>query len=120
MGNTAKKVVRRTRIRRRLRTRIAGSADRPRLSVFRSNRQIYAQIINDDAGETMASCSSRIKDVTLQPLSKTEQSRLVGQKLAEIAISKGISTVIFDRGGYKYHGRVKALAEGAREGGLNF
>jgi large subunit ribosomal protein L18 len=120
MGNTAKKVVRRTRIHRRLRTRIAGSAERPRLSVFRSNKQIYAQIINDDEGVTVASCSSRINDVSSQPLSKTEQSRLVGHKLAELALSKGISTVIFDRGGYKYHGRVKALAEGAREGGLNF
>lgn len=120
MGNTAKKVVRRARIRRRLRTRIAGSADRPRLSIFRSNRQIYAQIINDDEGVTLASCSSRIKDVSSQPLSKTEQSRMVGQKLAEIALSKGVNSVIFDRGGYKYHGRVKALAEGAREGGLNF
>lgn len=120
MGNTAKKVVRRARIRRRLRTRISGSAERPRLSVFRSNRQIYAQIIDDEAGVTLASCSSRLNDVSSQPLSKTEQSRIVGQKLAEIATGKGISSVIFDRGGYKYHGRVKALAEGAREGGLNF
>jgi large subunit ribosomal protein L18 len=120
MGNPSKKILRRNRIRRRLRAKAKGSADRPRLSVFRSNKQIYAQIIDDDLGVTLASCSSRLKELNSQPLSKTEQSRLVGQKLAEIAKSKGIGAVIFDRGGYKYHGRVKALAEGARDGGLIF
>ena len=120
MGKPSNKILRRSRIRRRIRTKIKGSADRPRLSIFRSNRQIYAQIIDDDKGVTLASCSSRLNDVNSQPLSKTEQSRLVGQKLAEIAKTKGIEQIIFDRGGYKYHGRIKALAEGVREGGLIF
>lgn len=120
MGNRAKKILRRNRIRRRLRVKIKGTADKPRLAVFRSNKQIYAQIIDDVKGQTLASCSSQLKDLNLQPLSKTDQSKEVGKKLASIAKEKGIESVIFDRGGYKYHGRVKALAEGAREGGLNF
>lgn len=120
MARTALKVRRRNRIRRRLRSRISGTAAKPRLSVFRSNKQIYAQLIDDEAGVTLASCSSREKDLNLQAVSKTESSKEVGKKLAEIAKSKGIEAVVFDRGGYKYHGRVKALAEGAREGGLNF
>lgn len=120
MAKAHKKVLRRNRIRRRSRAKIQGTADRPRLAVYRSNKQIYAQIIDDVEGVTLASCSSRIKDLNLQPLSKTEQSLAVGKKLAEIAKDKGIDGVVFDRGGYKYHGRVKALAEGAREGGLSF
>ncbi|RMG75558.1 MAG: 50S ribosomal protein L18 [Bacteroidetes bacterium] len=120
MGKPHKKVQRRDQIRKRLRSRLKGSTERPRLSVFRSNKQIYAQIINDETGVTIVSCSSRIKDLNLQPLSKTDQSREVGKKLAELAKAQGIEQVVFDRGGYLYHGRVKALAEGAREGGLNF
>ncbi|RMG30020.1 MAG: 50S ribosomal protein L18 [Bacteroidetes bacterium] len=120
MAKSAKKLLKRNRIRKRIRNKIRGSAERPRLSVYRSNKEIYAQIIDDDQGVTLASCSSRIKDVSSQPLSKTERSKLVGQKLAEIAKAKGIESVVFDRGGYKFHGRVKALATGAREGGLNF
>lgn len=120
MGKTLQKVQRRHQIRRRLRSRLKGSAERPRLAIFRSNKQIYAQIIDDEAGITLVSCSSRIKDLNLQPLSKTDQSREVGKKLAELAKGKGIEKVVFDRGGYLYHGRVKALADGAREGGLNF
>ena len=120
MGKPPKKVLRRLRIRRSLRSKIKGSTDQPRLSIFRSNKQIYAQIIDDEQGITLASCSSRLKGLISQPLSKTETSRMVGQKLAEIAKGKGIERVVFDRGGYKFHGRVKALAEGAREGGLNF
>ncbi len=120
MAKSAKKLLRRNRIRRRLRSKLKGTAQQPRLSVFRSNKEIYAQIINDDLGTTLVSCSSRIKDVSSQPLSKTEQGTLVGKKLAQAAKAKGIEKVIFDRGGYRYHGRVKALAEGAREGGLNF
>ena len=120
MGKTLKKVLRRSRIRKRLRASVKGTAERPRLAVFRSNKQIYAQLIDDEAGKTLASCSSRQKDLALQPLSKVETSRTVGTKLAEVAKGAGISAVVFDRGGYRYHGRVKALAEGAREGGLQF
>lgn len=120
MAKTSAKALRRARIHRRIRTRISGTADKPRLSVFRSNKQIYAQIIDDESGVTLASCSSRQKDLNLQPLSKSDQSREVGKKLASIAKEKGIETVVFDRGGFNYHGRIKALAEGAREGGLNF
>ncbi|MEL6676249.1 MAG: 50S ribosomal protein L18 [Bacteroidota bacterium] len=120
MAKTANKTLRRSRIRRRIRTNMSGTEAKPRLSIFRSNKQIYAQIIDDTKGQTLVSCSSRTKDLNLQPLSKTETSREVGKKLAEIAKEKGIEQVVFDRGGYKYHGRVKALAEGAREGGLNF
>ncbi len=120
MAKTSAKVLRRARIHRRIRNRVSGSAEAPRLSVFRSNKQIYAQLIDDEAGATLASCSSRQKDLNLQPLSKIEQSREVGKKLAAAAREKGIERVVFDRGGFNYHGRVKALAEGAREGGLNF
>jgi large subunit ribosomal protein L18 len=120
MGSSKQKAERRARIRKRLRSHIRGTADRPRLSVYRSNTQIYAQIIDDEQGRTLASCSSRIKDVTSQALTKTEKSRLVGKELARIAQEKGVDKVVFDRGGYLYHGRVKALAEGARDGGLSF
>ncbi|MEM7657715.1 MAG: 50S ribosomal protein L18 [Bacteroidota bacterium] len=120
MAKALKKVRRRNRIRKRLRSKVKGTGERPRLAVFRSNRQIYAQIIDDEAGRTLASCSSRSKDLDLQALSKIDQGREVGKKLAEAAQSAGISQVVFDRGGYQYHGRVQALAEGAREGGLKF
>ena len=120
MAKAAKKARRRNRIRKRLRSKVKGTAERPRLAVFRSNRQIYAQLIDDEAGRTLASCSSRAKDLDLQALSKVDQGREVGKKLAEVAQSAGVTQVVFDRGGYKYHGRVQALAEGAREGGLKF
>lgn len=120
MGKPSVKVARRNRIRKRLRAKMKGTAAKPRLSVFRSNQQIYAQIIDDVAGRTLVSCSSRLKDLNLQALSKIEQGHAVGKKLGELAVAQGIEQVIFDRGGYRYHGRVKALAEGAREGGLKF
>jgi large subunit ribosomal protein L18 len=120
MPKTSAKVLRRSRIRRRIRAKIRGTADRPRMAVYRSNTQIYVQIIDDENGHTIVSCSSRTKDLNSQPLSKTETSREVGKKVADLAKEKGIEVVVFDRGGYKYHGRVKALAEGAREGGLTF
>lgn len=120
MARTDKKVVRRLQIKRRIRYKIKGTTETPRLSVFRSNKQIYAQIINDELGETLVSCSSRKKELTSQPISKMEMSQLVGKTLAEMAKEKGVDKVVFDRGGYKYHGRIKALAEGAREGGLIF
>jgi large subunit ribosomal protein L18 len=112
------------RVRRHLRVRriIAGSAERPRLSVFRSLSEIYAQVIDDDAGSTLASASSIDKDLRakMKGLNKTEQAQLVGKSLAERAKGKGVEQVVFDRSGYRYIGRVKALAEGAREGGLEF
>ncbi|MEO5570786.1 MAG: 50S ribosomal protein L18 [Bacteroidia bacterium] len=113
-----KKVLRRSAIRKRIRRAIHGTAENPRLSVFRSNKQIYAQIINDDSGTTLVAASSReLKDVKTK---KSEISGMVGKSLAEKAVAAGISKVMFDRGGYLYHGRVKSLAEAAREGGLKF
>lgn len=115
-----KKVLRRQSVRNRIRKKISGNASRPRLSVFRSNKQIYAQLIDDEAGVTLASVSSREKEIAAQKINKREQAVLVGKALAQKAIATGIATVIFDRGGYLYHGRVKSLAEAAREGGLKF
>jgi large subunit ribosomal protein L18 len=109
---------RRLRRRRRVRAKVRGSAERPRVSVFRSNRGIFAQLIDDDAGRTLAAVNWIEADLrSLRPL---EQARRAGALLAERAKAAGIETAVFDRGGYQYHGRVKALAEGAREGGLNF
>ncbi len=117
---TSVKSTRRQNIRYRIRAKIAGTATKPRLSVFRSNADIYCQLINDDAGVTIASASSRDKDIQAQSGTKSEKSKLVGQALARKAKELGIETVVFDRGGNLYHGRVKQLAEGAREGGLVF
>jgi len=114
------KRLRRLRIRKRIRKKIRGTAERPRLSVFRSNRYIYAQLIDDDAGRTLAQASSREPEIVSLATSRTERSRAVGRLLAERAKSIGITKVVFDRGGYKYHGNVRALAEGARENGLQF
>jgi large subunit ribosomal protein L18 len=113
-----KKELRRERIKRGIRSKISGTGVRPRLSIFRSNNEIYAQIIDDIKGNTLASASSSELKELKGP--KVDISRSVGQKLAEKAVTKGISEVVFDRGGYLYHGRIKALAEGAREGGLKF
>jgi large subunit ribosomal protein L18 len=107
---------RRLKRRRRVRAKIRGSAERPRVSVFRSNRGIFAQVIDDDAGRTLASVSWT--EGELRPLKRMEQARRAGELLADRAKAAGIETAVFDRGGYQYHGRVKALAEGAREGGL--
>lgn len=117
---TSAKTTRRQNIRYRIRRKIAGTAQKPRLSVFRSNKDIYVQLINDDAAETLAAASSRDKDIAAQKGTKTELSKLVGGAIARKAKDLGIETVVFDRGGYLYHGRVKALADGAREGGLVF
>jgi large subunit ribosomal protein L18 len=108
---------RRGKIRARIRSRVTGTAQKPRLSVFRSNRFIYAQLIDDIAGVTLIASSSR---ALTEKVAKGDSSVLVGKSLAEKALAAGISEVVFDRGGYLYHGRVKALAEGAREGGLKF
>jgi len=110
----------RSRIRRRIRGKISGTAARPRLSVFRSNKQIYAQIIDDAAGKTLASASSQDESIASKTVAKIEQAKLVGMLLAEKAKEANVETVIFDRGGYVYHGRIKSLADGAREGGLKF
>ena len=104
--------------RRRVRAKVHGSAERPRISVFRSNRGIFAQVIDDESGRTLASVNWTESD--LRSLKPMEQAAKAGQLLAERAKAAGVETVVFDRGGYQYHGRVKALAEGAREGGLNF
>jgi large subunit ribosomal protein L18 len=108
----------RLRRRRRVRARIRGSADRPRLSVYRSNRGVFAQLIDDDAGRTVASVSWTEPD--LRKLASMEQAKRAGQLLAERAKAAGVETCVFDRGGYQFHGRVAAIAEGAREGGLRF
>jgi|SRR5690606_21939954 large subunit ribosomal protein L18 len=111
---------RRIRIKNRIRKIVSGTEARPRLSVFRSNNEIYAQLIDDVSGKTIAAASSRDKDIDTAKVNKTEAAALVGKALAEKALKAGIETVSFDRGGYLYHGRVKSLAEGAREGGLKF
>jgi large subunit ribosomal protein L18 len=108
----------RLRRRRRVRARIRGSAERPRLSVYRSNRGVFAQLIDDDAGRTLASVSWTEPD--LRKLGSMEQAKRVGQLLAERGKGAGIETCVFDRGGYRFHGRVAQVAEGAREGGLKF
>ncbi len=108
----------RLRRRRRVRARIRGSAERPRLSVYRSNRGVFAQLIDDDAGRTLASVSWTEDE--LRKLGSMEQAKRVGELLAERGKAAGVETCVFDRGGYRFHGRVAAIAEGAREGGLKF
>ena len=108
----------RLRRRRRVRARIVGNAERPRLSVYRSNRGVFAQLIDDDAGKTLAAVTWTEGD--LKGLAPMEQAKKAGEAIAKRAGEAGISACVFDRGGYRYHGRVKALAEGAREGGLKF
>jgi large subunit ribosomal protein L18 len=114
------KVSARQKIRYRIRKKISGSAAKPRLSVFRSNKDIYVQLIDDANGVTLAAASSRSKDIAAQKSNKVDASKLVGQDIAKKCQELGIKGVVFDRGGYLYHGRIKAVAEGAREGGLEF
>lgn len=114
------KSAKRYRIHSRIRRKISGTSVKPRLSVFRSNKQIYAQIIDDLKGNTLLSASSKENGIHEKPVNKVEQSKEVGKLLAEKAKAAGIENVVFDRSGYLYHGRVKALADGAREGGLKF
>jgi large subunit ribosomal protein L18 len=111
---------RRQRIRYTIRKKQNGTSEAPRLAVFRSNADIYVQLIDDVNGKTIASASSKDKDIAAQKGTKSEKSKLVGAALARKATGLGVSTVVFDRGGYLYHGRVKAVADGAREGGLKF
>jgi large subunit ribosomal protein L18 len=114
------KTDRRDRIRFRIRKTVSGTAERPRLAVYRSNKEIYAQLIDDVSGKTIIAASSRDKDIDASKVNKVEAAKLVGKAIAEKATKAGVETVSFDRGGYLYHGRVKSLAEGAREGGLKF
>ena len=114
----ATKPQRRLRRRRRVRAKIRGSAERPRVSVFRSNRGIFAQLVDDDAGRTVAAVNWT--EAELRPLGRLDQARRAGALMAERAKAAGVERVVFDRGGYQYHGRVKAFAEGAREAGLQF
>ena len=113
---TTKKVERRIKIKYRIRKSIFGTAERPRMSVFRSNKQIYVQVINDQNGTTLASASS----LGMETMPKIQQAEKVGELVAKKAIEVGVSSVVFARNGYLYHGRVKQLAEGARKGGLKF
>ena len=113
------KLSRRERIKKGIRKSLSGSTERPRLSVYRSNKGIYAQIIDDVTGKTLVSASSLSKEFNAAG-TKIEQSAAVGKLVAEKAVAAGIKDVVFDRNGYLYHGRVKSLADGAREGGLNF
>ena len=110
------KIDRRTKIKYRVRNKVSGVAERPRMSVFRSNKQIYVQIINDQTGRTLAAASS----LGLEAMPKKEQAAKVGEMIAKKAIEAGITTVVFDRNGYLYHGRVKEVADAARNGGLKF
>ena len=111
---------RRLRIKNRIRKVVSGTEARPRLSVGRSNKEIYAQIVDDVTGKTLVAASSRDKDISSSKGNKVEVAALVGKSIAEKALKAGVETISFDRGGYLYHGRVKSLAEGAREGGLKF
>ena len=110
----------RQKIRYRIRKKVIGSNSVPRLSVFRSNSDIYVQLIDDSNGQTLAAASSKQKDIAAQKAPKTEKSKMVGEAIARKASELGLKKVVFDRGGYLYHGRVKAVAEGARQAGLDF
>lgn len=110
----------RLRIKSRIRKVVSGTEARPRLAVFRSNKEIYAQIVDDVTGKTIIAASSRDKDISSAKGTKSEIATLVGKAVAERALKAGVDTISFDRGGYQYHGRVKSLAEGAREAGLKF
>lgn len=114
------KLVKRQKIRYRIRKKVSGTATKPRLSVFRSNQDIYVQLIDDVTGQTLAAASSKDKDIAAQKVTRIEKSKLVGLAIARKATELGISVIVFDRGGNLYHGRVKSVADGAREGGLQF
>ena len=115
-----KKIDSRQKVRHTIRKKVFGTSERPRLAVFRSNKQIYAQLIDDVSGNTLAAASSSNKLLEGKKVTKIEQASAVGNLIADNAKTAGIDTVVFDRGGFLYHGRVKALADSAREGGLNF
>ena len=114
------KEYRRLKIKQRVRKVVTGSGERPRMTVFRSNKDIYVQLIDDQSGRTLVAASSRVKGISDQKVNKTDKAKLVGKLIAERALESGILSVVFDRNGYLYHGRVKALADSAREGGIKF
>tara|TARA_Y100001954_G_C15720789_1_gene558111 strand:+ start:81 stop:437 length:357 start_codon:yes stop_codon:yes gene_type:complete len=114
------KKVKRQKIRYKIRKKVSGSKDIPRLAIFRSNKEIYAQLIDDSQSATLASASSRDKSICDQKSTKVEKAKMVGKLIAERAKESGVKNVVFDRGGFLYHGRIKALAESAREAGLKF
>lgn len=114
------KGVRRSKIHYRIRKQVSGTAQKPRLSVFRSNTAVYLQLIDDTSGKTITGASTRDKDITAQAGTKSDKAKLAGATIARKATELGVTSVVFDRSGYLYHGRVKAAAEGAREGGLKF
>lgn len=115
-----KKAFSRARIKMRIRKTISGSAETPRMSVFRSNKQIYVQLIDDTNSHTIAATSSAIDEIATQKVNKIDQAKLVGKQIAKVAKDAGVEKVVFDRNGYLYHGRIKALAEAARKEGLKF
>ena len=116
------RIERRQRIHYRIRKKVNGTAEKPRMVVFRSNKQIYVQVVDDEQGKTLCAAASNDKELAVECKGKSgiDAAAIVGKKIAERAIAAGITTVSFDRGGYLYHGRVKSLADAAREGGLNF
>jgi large subunit ribosomal protein L18 len=115
-----RKEFRRFRIKQRIRKVIHGTPDRPRMTVFRSNKEIYVQLIDDLGAKTLTAASSQMEEIASQKVTKIEKAKLVGKLIAEKALQAGIDNVVFDRNGYLYHGRVKSLADAAREGGLKF
>ena len=115
-----KTILKRVKIKKRIRKVVFGTNDKPRLTVFRSNKEIYAQIIDDTSSKTIVASSSKDKDLKLKTTNKIEVSKIVGDSIAKKALKAGVKNVSFDRNGYLYHGRVKSLADGAREGGLKF
>ena len=114
------KLIQRQKIRYRIRKKVVGTSTKPRLAIFRSNADIYAQLIDDNAGVTVAAASSKDKEIAAQKITKVEKSKLVGASIARKAKEAGFENIVFDRGGNLYHGRIKAVADGAREGGLVF
>lgn len=114
------KSLRREKIRYRIRKQVSGTAQKPRLSVFRSNTALYLQLIDDESGKTITAASTKDKDIAAQAGTKSEKAKQAGAAIARKATELGVTSIVFDRGGYLYHGRIKAAAEGAREGGLQF
>ncbi len=120
MDKNKKKTKRRNKIRRRIRSTIRGTSERPRLSIYKSSKHVYAQLVDDLAGHTLVASSTKSTELDVKDKTKSEGAKVVGEHLAKLAQDKGIDKAVFDRSGYKYHGVIKELAEGAREAGLDF